>query len=123
MVADINQVMLLAKVLFLIMSGEEAPQKAELGIIVAARSILAKRFDDVKVIFFGPSQQYILKLKGQAKESFEILLKNRAIDSACVNIAQSTGIKPHLEALGIDLLPAGERIAYYVNQGYEVLTF
>ncbi|PSN84094.1 hypothetical protein B9Q01_02400 [Candidatus Marsarchaeota G1 archaeon OSP_D] len=113
----------MAKVLFLIISGKEAPQKAELGIIVAARSVLAKRYEDLKVIFFGPSQEYITKLSGQAKEHFEILLKNRAIDSACVNIAQNMGIKPELEALGVELLPAGERIAHYVNQGYQVITF
>jgi hypothetical protein len=43
----------MAKVLFLIISGKEAPQKAELGIIVAARSVLAKRYEDLKVIFFS----------------------------------------------------------------------
>jgi len=113
----------MAKALFLIMSGAEAPAKAELGIVAAARSLVARRYDDLKVIFFGPSQEYITRLEGAAKEHFEILLKNRAIDSACVAVAERMNIKPKLESLGVELQPAGERIAYYVNQGYEVITF
>jgi len=42
----------MAKVLFLIISGKEAPQKAELGIIVAARSVLAKKIRGFKSDLF-----------------------------------------------------------------------
>ena len=38
----------MSKVLFLIVSGEEASAKAEAGITVAARSLAAKRYDDLK---------------------------------------------------------------------------
>jgi hypothetical protein len=113
----------MAKVLFLVMSGKEATAKADLGIISAARSLSAKRYEDLKVLFFGPSEEYITRLEGIAKEHFDILLKNRAIDSACVAVAERAGIKQSLEQLGLALLPAGERIAYYVNQGYTVISF
>ncbi|MEM0321582.1 MAG: hypothetical protein QW613_04200 [Thermoprotei archaeon] len=113
----------MAKALFLIISGSEAPAKAELGIVVAARSVKAKRYEDTKVIFFGPSQEYLTKLTGTAKEHFEILLREKAIDSACIAVAESMNIKPQLESLGVELRPAGERIAHYVNQGYEAITF
>jgi hypothetical protein len=113
----------MAKTLFLIVSGNDSPAKAELGIVAAARSVRAKRYDDLKVIFFGPSQEYVTKLTGAAKEHFEELAKAKAVDSACVAVAERMNIKPQLEALGLTLLPAGERIAHYVNQGYEVITF
>lgn len=54
---------------------------------------------------------------------FTELLQNKVIDSACIGVAQSMNIKPNLESLGLSLLPAGERVSYYVNQGYEVITF
>lgn len=113
----------MAKALFLIVSGSEAPAKAELGIVAAARSIKAKRYDDLKVIFFGPSEEYITKLSGASKEHFEELVKAKAVDSACVAVAERMSVKPQLESLGLTLLPAGERIAHYVNQGYAVITF
>lgn len=113
----------MAKALFLIMSGKEASAKADLGIISAARSLSAKRYDDLKVLFFGPSEEYITRLEGAVKEHFDILARNRAIDSACIAVAERAGIKQSLEQMGVSLLPAGERIAYYVNQGYEVISF
>ncbi|PSO06871.1 hypothetical protein B9Q04_13840 [Candidatus Marsarchaeota G2 archaeon BE_D] len=113
----------MAKALFLIISGAEAPAKAELGIVAAARSVKAKRYEDLKVIFFGPSQEYLTRLTGTAKEHFEILLKEKAVDSACIAVAERMNITQQLESLGLELLPAGERIAHYVNQGYEVITF
>jgi hypothetical protein len=45
------------------------------------------------------------------------------VDSACVAVAERMTIKPQLESLGLTLLPAGERIAQYVNEGYVVITF
>jgi hypothetical protein len=51
------------------------------------------------------------------------LIQNRVVDSACVGVAQAMNIKPQLENMGVSLMPAGERVAYYVNQGYEVITF
>jgi hypothetical protein len=113
----------MAKALFLIISGAEASAKADLGIVAAARSLKAKRYDDLKVIFFGPSQEYITRISGTVKEHFDVLLEGGAIDSACVNVAETLNLKPQLEALGLELLPAGERIAHYVNQGYEVISF
>ncbi len=110
----------MVKVLFLIMSGD---QKMDLALRMAAASVANKRFDDLKVVFFGPSQERLLNLEGQAKEDFEALLKNGSIDSACINYAKGKGIDSSLLKLKLDLKPAGERVAYYVNNGYQVLTF
>lgn len=113
----------MAKVLFLIASGEEARDKANAGIIMAARSVEAKRYEDLKVLFFGPSEDYLTKLTGPALDHFKKLNDAGAVDSACVAIARNGGIEQKLTDLGVKLLPAGERVSFYVNGGYQVITF
>ncbi len=113
----------MSKVLFMITSGEEAKEKANSGIIMAARSVDAKRFDDLKVLFFGPSESYLTKLTGSALDHFRKLNEAGAIDSACVAIAKNGGFEQKLTDLGLKLLPAGERLAHYVNEGYQIVTF
>ncbi|MEM0288280.1 MAG: hypothetical protein QXG05_08980 [Nitrososphaerota archaeon] len=113
----------MAKALFLIMSGADSPMKMELGITAAVRSLQANRYEDLKVIFFGPSEEYLTKIEGQVKSNFDLLLQSKAIDSACSNVAERANIKHELHKIGLNLMPAGERIAYYINKGYEVITF
>ncbi|EZQ11395.1 hypothetical protein CM19_01575 [Candidatus Acidianus copahuensis] len=109
----------MAKTLFLIMSGDE---KADLAIRMAYSSAKNKRYEDVKVLFFGPSQKRLTQLEGDIKKMFQELLDMKAVDSACVGIADNLKIRPDLEKMGVPLMPAGERVALYVNQGYEVIT-
>lgn len=108
------------KVLFLITSGDD---KFELGFRMSYNSYKYKRFEDVKVIFFGPSQKRLIELTDEFKMMFEEMLKEKVIDSACIGVAERMNLKPQLERLGLNLVPVGERVAYYVNQGYEVITF
>ena len=110
----------MAKVLFVIASEDE---KFNFSMTMAYNLMKSKSFEDIKVIFFGPSQRRLAQIDGNLKNMLQEMLNNKVIDSACVNIAQAMNIKPQLESLGINLMPAGQRVAYYVNQGYEVLTF
>jgi len=57
----------MAKVLFLIMSDD---QKFDMGMRMAYNSHFKKRYEDVKVAFFGPSQKRLMKLEGETKEMF-----------------------------------------------------
>ena len=119
----IKQSIGMGKVLFLIIAGKEDPERANIGLVNASRSAEAKRYDDLKVIFFGPSEEYITELNGPPLEAFTKLYNLGAIDSACVFIAERSGKKEKLESMGISLKPAGERISHYVNSGYTVLSF
>ena len=56
-------------------------------------------------------------------EQVKQLVDGKAVDSACVFIAEKNGIKDRLLSFGVELMPAGERIAHYVNAGYQVITF
>lgn len=110
----------MSKVLFLIMSDD---MKFELGMRMSYNSFKNKRFEDVKVLFFGPSQKRLTQLEGELKNMFQEMLQNKVVDSACVGVAERMNIKPDLERLGLSLMPAGERVAKYVKEGYEVITF
>ncbi|BCU67732.1 hypothetical protein HS7_11690 [Sulfolobales archaeon HS-7] len=110
----------MTKVLFLIMSGDE---KCDLGIRVAYTSMKNNRYEDTKVLFFGPAQERVTKLSGDIKQMFDELIKADVVDSACVGIAEAKGIKPQLTQLGLRLSNFGERLSYFVNQGYQIITF
>jgi hypothetical protein len=60
----------MVKVLPLIMSGNE---KADLGMRFAYRSLEDNRFEDLKVIFFGPSQKRIVSYEDEMKKMLEEL--------------------------------------------------
>lgn len=113
----------MSKVLFMILSGEEAKEKANYGITMASRSLEAQRYDDLKVLFFGPSEEYITKLTGEPLEHLKKLIAAGAVDSACTAIAKKKAIEKPLIDLGLTLKPAGQQTAHYVNEGYQVITF
>ncbi|ABP94627.1 MULTISPECIES: DsrE family protein [Metallosphaera] len=108
------------KVVFLVMSGDE---KLGLALRMAYNSIKNKRYDDLKLLFFGPSQKALTTLQGDLRNMFEEMLKNGSVDSACVGVAENMGIKDTLMQMGVRLTPMGETLSKYVNQGYEVITF
>jgi len=110
----------MTKVLFLVVSGDE---KMDLALTMAANAVAKKLYEDLKVIFFGPSEERLLKLEGPAKDNFEKLMSGGAIDSSCVNYANNKGIKDAIAKLNIKLMPAGDRLSYYLNNGYQVVTF
>jgi len=47
-----------------------------------------KRYDDLKVIFYGPGEEYLTSINGQDLENFSYLLKNGHVDSACVKLCR-----------------------------------
>ncbi|MCL4447601.1 MAG: hypothetical protein M1556_01080 [Candidatus Thermoplasmatota archaeon] len=113
----------MAKVLFLLMTGKEAPEKANLALMTISRQIKAGRYEDAKVLLYGPSEEFVANLVGEAKDSFGDIVKAGAVDSACVFIAKKLDLELKLQSMNVNLLPFGERLAHYVNSGYEVITF
>ncbi len=111
------------KVLFLLVSGSDSPEKAILGIITADHQFSSHRYEDVKVLLYGPSEKYVIQLDGMAKDSFDHLMKAGAIDSACIGVAKNYNISEQLTNMGLQLHPFGERLAKFVNDDYEIITF
>ena len=113
----------MSKVLFLIVSGKESEEKVNSALISAARIVKSKRFDDFKLLFFCPSEEYIAHLHGEAVDAFRSLVEEHAIDSACSAVAQKKKVDETLSSIGVNLAPFGERLAYFVNMGYTIITF
>ncbi|BBE42323.1 hypothetical protein [Conexivisphaera calida] len=111
------------KVLFLIMAGRDLPGRLSAALAMAVNSLRASRYEDLKVIFFGPSEEYLGSLGGQDLENLRSLIDSGAVDSACVSVAEKLGVKEKLSALGLKLYPAGEALSKYVNSGYQVISF
>ncbi len=110
----------IAKILLIVVSGDD---KADLAIRFAYNSLLNERFEDIKIVFFGPSQKRILTYEGELKNMLNELRKRGVVDSACVNVAKSLGIDKSLEEQGLNLAPAGARISYFLDKGYVPITF
>ncbi|MEM0127837.1 MAG: hypothetical protein QXO03_01955 [Thermoplasmatales archaeon] len=113
----------MTKVLFLLISGKETPERASLALTTIARQIKAGRYEDVKVLLFGTSEEYVANIEGDAKESFNEIVKAGALDSACVFVAKKYDVELKLQSINVPLMPFGERLAHYINNGYEVITF
>ncbi|MCL4333351.1 MAG: hypothetical protein M1290_05020 [Candidatus Thermoplasmatota archaeon] len=113
----------MTKILFLLVAGKDFPERANLALMMVSRQIKAKRYEDVKVLLYGPSEEFVAELQGDAKEAFNEIVKAGALDSACSFIAKKYDIELKLQSMNVTLLPFGERLARYVNEGYEVITF
>lgn len=113
----------MSKVLFLLIAGKDTPERASLGLMTVSRQIKAGRYEDVKVLLYGPSEEFVANLEGDARDVFNEIVKAGALDSACVFIAKKFDVEVKLQSMNVALLPFGERLAYYVNNGYEVITF
>ncbi|EQD36698.1 protein containing DUF1291 [mine drainage metagenome] len=96
----------MAKALFLILTGKENPSRADLGLISASRSVDKKRYEDLKVIFFGASEEYVTDLKGPALDAFKILYNAGAVDSACIAVAERMGKKEKTRINGHKTAPS-----------------
>jgi hypothetical protein len=113
----------MTKVLFLLITGKEAPERASLALMTVSRQIKAGRYEDAKVLLYGPSEEFVANLDGDTKDVFDEIVKAGALDSACVFIAKKFNVELKLQSMNVSLLPFGERLAHYVNNGYEVITF
>ncbi len=113
----------MVKVLFLLLSGKETPERTSMALMTIARQVKSGRYEDAKVILFGTSEEYVANLTGEARESFSEIVKAGALDSACSFVAKKYDIELKLQDMKVPLLPFGERLAHYVNSGYEVITF
>lgn len=113
-----------AKALIIIMSGAENPVKVKLGLIFAWRTKNSGAFEDVKVVFFGPSEDFIAKTEdAEILEAYNSVLENKISPQACVAIAEGMGIAPLLLEKDMELVHVGQAIAGFMAEGYQPLTF
>ncbi len=108
-----------------ISSGKEAVEKAKAGMMY---TINAKRngwMDDVKLVFFGPSEELIAD-EHQDTEFKKLLQTAREVGlapMACRSVSERSNITEKLELMGLDVEYIGSIISTYIKKGYQVLVF
>ncbi len=102
------------KVLVIIGTGDK--DKALAGLMYALNALKNKWLDDVKVVFFGPSEQlaaYDLEVGKAAKDIVD------ATDCfACKAISDRKGVSGDLEQIGIKIEYVGTVISDLLKEGY-----
>ena len=103
-----------SKLLVIIASAEK--EKALAGLMFARNAIKKAWMDDVKIIFFGPSERLIVTDKQLSNEVIEIATIGEAF--ACKAISDRDGFSENIEKLGVKVEFVGSKISKLVKQGY-----
>ena len=113
-----------AKALIIIMSGSENPSRVLMGLRFAWLTKNAGAFEDVRVVFFGPSEAYIAKTEDKdTLEAYNKVLENCIAVQACIRIADKEGISSALLDKNMELASVGLTIPEFMAEGYHTLTF
>ena len=103
------------KVLVIISSSDA--EKARTGMMYAVNSMAQEWLSDVKLIFFGPAQELLLKDRDlQERVALFERVAGKAV--ACRYIADRDGTAEGTRAIGVDVEPVGTLISGYIKQGY-----
>ena len=102
------------KIIIIITSGDRDVVKTAL--MFARNSLKHKWLEDVKIIFFGPSEQLVANDPDFAKEVQKICMQGDSI--ACKFISDNEGISESLAQLGLQIEYVGAIIADFIKDGY-----
>ena len=103
-----------SKLLVIIATGDKA--KALTGLIYAKNAILRKWMDDVKVVYFGPSEQLMYSDPDVANAAIEIADMSESF--ACKAISDREGISEKIDGMGVKVEYVGTIISDYIKDGY-----
>jgi hypothetical protein len=107
---------------FVILSTADREVALEAGLIYPLNAAKNKWMDEVKVIFFGPSEKlaaFDSDIQGRIKE-----LKESGVEVlACVWCAKRMNIVKNLEDTGIKVIGVGSIISQLLKDGWASLTF
>ncbi len=109
--------------LLIITMGNENQEMARFSLTGALRQAKSGRYNDVKVLFYGPSEKFIANTDESTESTLKELISLKTVDSACIAIAKFYNVDKKLNDMGIELAPFGERLASYIEKGYQVVTF
>lgn len=113
----------MVKLFIIITSGMEAKGKALTGMMFAKNAKRREFAEDVRLIFFGPSENALAEGDPDFVNSYKELSEAGIISTACIKIAEDSKIGPSLQTLGLELEPVASVITRYASDGYQVITF
>ncbi len=96
--------------------------KASVGVRMASRMIDRRNLEDVRVLFFGPSERLLADPPADLVEPLRTV-GARAPVLACRFVAEEFGVSQRLLDVGAELVPAGQEIEQRLLDGYQVMTF
>jgi hypothetical protein len=112
----------MANSVFVIVTDCDREKALEVGLIYPFNCAKNKWLDEVKVIFFGPSEKlaaFDIKVQEKIKE-----MKDYGVEVlACKWCSDRMGITPQLEAQGIKVVYVGPIISQLIKNGWAQLTF
>ncbi len=108
-----------SKLLVIIATGEN--EKALTGLMYASRTLSEGWMDEVKVVFFGPSERLLVEDDFIAKTAKELSAVEKPI--ACKFISDRDGISEKIEALGVNVDYVGTIISDFIKDGYVPMVF
>jgi len=103
-----------SKLLVIIATGEK--EKALTGLMYARNALKHGWLEDVKVVFFGPSERLITEDDQVADEVKEVALIGESF--ACKAISDREGFSGELERLGVKVEYVGSIISNHIKDGY-----
>jgi hypothetical protein len=112
----------MANKVFAIITDSDREQALEVGLIYPLNCAKNKWLDEVKVIFFGPSEK-LAAFDIQVQERIKEIKGFGAEVLACKWCSDRMGITPQLEAQGIKVIYVGPVITQLIKDGWAQLTF
>jgi len=103
----------------IIATGEN--EKALTGLMYASKALSEGWMDEVKVIFFGPSERLLVEDEMIAKTAKEFGAVEKPI--ACKFISEREGISEKIEDLGFQVDYVGTIISDFLKDGYVPMVF
>ncbi len=90
--------------------------KALTGLMYAKNAIKHKWMDEVKVVYFGPSEQLMESDSKVADAAIEVAGMGESF--ACKAISDRDGISEQINGMGVRVEYVGTIISDYIKQGY-----
>ena len=103
-----------SKLLVIIASGDKA--KVLTGLMYARNAIKRGWMDEVKVVYFGPSEQLMEQDTKVAEAAMEIAGMSESF--ACKAISDRGGISEKIDEMGVKVDYVGSIISDFIKQGY-----
>ncbi|KJE49225.1 MULTISPECIES: hypothetical protein [Acidiplasma] len=111
------------KYLVVITSGLDQKDKMIVGMNFAKNTFRKKKADDVKVVFFGPSEKAFSSNDSDFLKLFSILKDLGIVTIACSGYSKAHDLDKAIMDLSTELEDVSETIPRYVDAGYTVMTF
>lgn len=112
----------MANKVFAIISDDDREQALEVSLVYPMNCAKNKWLDEVKVIFFGPSEK-LAAYDNEVQDKIKQMIGYGIEVLACKWCADRMGVTPQLEAQKINVVYVGPIISQLIREGWAQLTF